>query len=87
MGGVVFPIMVDRLITEVGFGWAMRTCAFLILALLIFANMTVRSRIQPTKRPFDPQVFVRPLKEPTFLLLVAAMFFFSCQTIELSDIP
>ncbi|MCJ1428107.1 hypothetical protein MMC29_006015 [Sticta canariensis] len=76
LGGVILPIMVVHLIPEVGFGWAMRICAFLILALLIFANLTVRSRIAPTKRPFDPMAFVRPLSEPTFLLLTGAIFFF-----------
>jgi hypothetical protein len=44
--------MVVHLIPEVGFGWALRICAFLILALLIFANLTVRSRIAPTKAIF-----------------------------------
>jgi MFS family permease len=33
LGGVLFPIIVSRMIDEVGFGWAMRTCAFLILGL------------------------------------------------------
>ncbi len=78
LGGVILPIMVVKLIPEVGFGWAMRICAFLILVLLAFANLTVRSRIPPTKRPFSAMAFVRPLKEPTFTLLTAAIFFFYC---------
>lgn len=76
LGGVIFPIMVVRLIPEVGFGWAMRICAFLILGLLIFANLTVSSRIAPSKRPFSVMAFIRPLKEPSFLLLTGAVFFF-----------
>jgi hypothetical protein len=72
--------MVVKLIPEVGFGWAMRICAFLILALLIFANLTVRSRIAPTRRPFSPVAFIRPLKEPTFVLLTGAIFFFYCKS-------
>lgn len=76
LGGVILPIMVIKLIPEVGFGWAMRICAFLILALLIFANLTLRSRIAPTKRPFEPMAFIRPLKEPRFALLTGAIFFF-----------
>jgi hypothetical protein len=71
--------MVVRLIPEVGFGWAMRICAFLILGLLIFANLTVRSRIAPSKRPFRVMAFIRPLKEPSFLLLTGAVFFFYCK--------
>ena len=85
LGGVILPIMVVRLIPEVGFGWAMRICAFLILALLVFANLTVRSRIPPTKRPFSAMAFIRPLKEPTFTLLTAAIFFFYCNLLYPSN--
>lgn len=76
LGGVILPIMVVKLIPEVGFGWAMRICAFLILALVVFANLTVRSRIAPTRRPLSVMAFIRPLKEPIFVLLTAAIFFF-----------
>ena len=82
LGGVILPIMVVKLIPEVGFGWAMRICAFLILALVIFANLTVRSRIAPTRRPFSAMAFIRPLKEPIFVLLTAAIFFFYCNLYE-----
>ena len=82
LGGVILPIMVVKLIPEVGFGWAMRICAFLILALVFFANLTVRSRIAPTKRPFSAMAFIRPLKEPIFVLLTAAIFFFYCNIYE-----
>ena len=82
LGGVILPIMVVKLIPEVGFGWAMRICAFLILALVIFANLTVRSRIAPTRRPFSVMEFIRPLKEPIFVLLTAAIFFFYCNLHE-----
>ena len=87
LGGVIFPIMVVKLIPEVGFGWAMRICAFLILALLVFANLTVRSRIAPTNRPFEIMAFVRPLKEPTFALLTGAIFFFYCKPLVALKAP
>ena len=72
--------MIIHLIPEVGFGWTMRICAFLILALLILANLTVRSRIPPTRRPFSAMAFVRPLNSPTFSILAAAVFFFYCES-------
>jgi len=75
----VFPIVLIRLIPEVGFGWAIRICAFLILALLVGANLTVTSRIPPTKRPFRIQAFIKPLGELPFALLTAAIFFFYCE--------
>ena len=76
LGGVIFPIMVIKLIPEVGFGWTMRICAFLILACLIFANLTVRSRIRPSRRPFKVMAFFRPLGELRFFLLTVAVCFF-----------
>ena len=79
LGGVIFPIMVIHLIPEVGFGWTMRICAFMILALLLFANLTVRSRIPPTKSAFAIKAFIRPLNKPTFVFLTLAIFFFYCK--------
>lgn len=79
LGGVIFPIMLVHLIPKIGFGWSMRVCAFVILALLIYVNLTVRSRIPPTKRPFRVTAFVRPLQELPFALLTAAIFFFYCK--------
>jgi MFS family permease len=52
IGGVIFPIMLGHLVTKVGFGWAMRICAFMILAFLIFGILTVHSRIPPMPKLF-----------------------------------
>lgn len=76
LGGVIFPIVVSRMVPRTGFPWAMRTCAFLVLALMIFANFTVKSRVPPRKRKFDPMAFIRPLKEIPFLLVVIALWVF-----------
>ncbi|KAK5096195.1 hypothetical protein LTS08_007801 [Lithohypha guttulata] len=76
LGGVIFPIVVSRMIPRVGFPWAMRTCAFLVLGLGIFANLTVRSRVIPTKRKFELMAFVRPLREVPFALVAIALFIF-----------
>jgi MFS family permease len=75
-GGVVFPIMVTKLMPKIGFGWTMRVCGFLILALLIIANVTVKSRLPPRPRPFNMMHFIRPLKETPYLLTVLGSFFF-----------
>lgn len=75
IGGVVLPIMVQRLIPRIGFGWAMRSVAFLFLGLLIFANLTVKSRLPPARRPFHAVELVKPFTERPFLLLALAAFF------------
>lgn len=76
LGGVIFPIMVSKLIPEVGFPWAMRICAFLILGMLVISNLTLKSRLPPQKKPFDAMNFVRPLKDIKFVATVGASFFF-----------
>ena len=76
LGGVIFPIMVQHLVESSGFGWAMRDAAFLILGLLIYANLTVRSRIPPTPKPWSLMEFVSPLRELPYFLVVFASFLF-----------
>lgn len=76
LGGVIFPIMVSHLIPEVGFPWAMRICAFLILFMLGISNLVLRSRFTHTRKPVDLMSFVRPLKDLKFVLTVAASFCF-----------
>lgn len=76
LGGVIFPIMVSKLIPKIGFPWTMRAVAFMILGMLIIANFTVKSRLTPRPKPFNIMDFVLPLKEPAFLLLCIASFFF-----------
>lgn len=68
IGGVVLPIMVQHLIPEVGFGWAMRITAFVLLALLIFGNLTIKSRLTPSHKPFAIRDYIEPFKELPFLL-------------------
>ncbi|KIV97128.1 hypothetical protein PV10_00916 [Exophiala mesophila] len=76
LGGVIFPVIVSRMLRQTTFGWTMRTCAFLILALCLFGIATVRVRIAPVKRPFEFMAFVRPLTEVPMMLLTIAVFFF-----------
>jgi hypothetical protein len=76
-GGTVFPIMVRHLIDELGYPWAMRICAFTILALLIIANLTVRARTAPSPQPaLGIKQFFAPLLEPVFGLTSLGCFIF-----------
>ncbi|RMZ88086.1 hypothetical protein DV736_g4682, partial [Chaetothyriales sp. CBS 134916] len=74
LGGIIFPIMVQKLIPEVGFGWSMRICAFLILGLMIVANITIVSRLPPHSRPVSWRDFVMPFTELPFFLLSFGSF-------------
>jgi len=67
--------MIDKLLPHIGFGWTMRTIAFMFLGLLIFANITVKSRLTHTPRPWKIWDFFVPLKDPKFALLALGGFF------------
>ena len=74
---VIFPIMIERIIAEHGFPWAMRAAAFLILGLLVYANFTVKSRLPPMPKAWAFMDFITPFTElPYFLTVFAAFVFF-----------
>lgn len=74
MGGIIFPIMITRLIRTVGYPWAMRAGAFLILGLLIVANFTVTSRHPPRPKAMTKQLMAKPFREPGFCILLVGLF-------------
>lgn len=77
LGGVIFPIMIRRLIVTVGFGWSMRITAFLILFMMVFANLTVRSRLPPKgMTPWVLSEFISPFKELPYASIVVGGFLF-----------
>lgn len=45
IGGVIFPIIYQRLFPRVGFGWSVRTSAFVCLACLIVSCALLRTRL------------------------------------------
>lgn len=74
LGGVIFPLMLTRLIASVGYGWAMRTGAFIIAALLIVANLTIRRRnTTVTKAKLTKEVLTKPFREVPFALLLGGL--------------
>lgn len=72
LGGVVFPTMLSRLLPSIGFGWSLRISGFIVLAMLIVANLTVRSRIAPVPRPVKLTDYIDPFSEVPFILLMLA---------------
>ncbi|KAL5041166.1 hypothetical protein BDW71DRAFT_213274 [Aspergillus fruticulosus] len=75
LGGVIFPLMVVRLIPKIGFPWTMRVCAFMILGLLLITNSTISSNLDHYQRPFKLSQHLRPLQEINYLLICLSSFF------------
>ena len=76
MGGVIFPVMVNRLIPRVGFGWTIRALAFIILFGAIVSIATIRSNRAHAPSPFNMQAYITPLADKRFALLCVSMTLF-----------
>lgn len=74
IGGIVFPLMLQRLFPLLGFKWAVRILTLIFLFLLLLANLLIRSRLPPkiggTVWP-DFRIF----RNKTFALTTAGVFF------------
>ena len=47
VGGIVFPLMLPKLFSGMGFAWGTRIMGFIFLFLVIIANFLIRSRLPP----------------------------------------
>ena len=71
LGGVIFPIMISRLIDSVGYGWAMRSAAFIIAFMLLIANLTVRRRGSSTAQAkMTRKRAMQPFRELPYVFLL-----------------
>ncbi|KAL2423251.1 Aspyridones efflux protein apdF [Exophiala dermatitidis] len=73
LGGIIFPVMLNRLIyhTSLGFGWTVRIVGFLVLGLCLTACATVVPRMPPRKGKY---FLLHAFKHPVYSTQVAGMF-------------
>ncbi|KAF3763283.1 MFS general substrate transporter [Cryphonectria parasitica EP155] len=76
LSGFVMPIMIEKLIPQVGFPWTMRAVAFIFLGLLSVTCVTVKSRLPPQPKPLRLKDYTGGFTEPAFALTLAANFLF-----------
>lgn len=73
VGGIIFPLMLQKLIPEVGFGWSTRIIAFIYVITCAIANLLIRSRLPP-----NPDASANPdfriFKDPAFAITVLGVF-------------
>ncbi|KAI9700969.1 MAG: hypothetical protein M1820_006614 [Bogoriella megaspora] len=72
LGGVIYPIVLYRLIPRIGFGWATRVLGFMMLGTLIIPNLVMKVRVLPAQR--RKIVDWSALAEPAYLLFVVGSF-------------
>lgn len=66
--------MLTHLVQDIGYEWAMRAAAFLILGLMTIANLTVRCYKDPEPQQLTAEMLRRPFTDVSYLILVAAFF-------------
>lgn len=48
LGGVLYPIILHKMVPQVGFPWAVRTIGFVSLATMLVPNVVMKTRVLPT---------------------------------------
>ena len=71
-GGLVFPAMVESLLPRIGFGWTVRTIAFMMLGLSAFAGAFLRTRV--LSRTSGPLLELEAFRELPYSLFAVAVF-------------
>lgn len=72
-GGIIFPLIAQQLLPRVGFGWTVRTMAFVILFNTVIILLTARVRLPPRKT--GPMVELSAFREPSYTFFCIGMFF------------
>ncbi|KAI0400059.1 major facilitator superfamily domain-containing protein [Xylaria palmicola] len=72
-GGVIFPLMLQKLFVSVGWGWSIRILGFLSFGLLIISNIFLKKRL-PAPKNISAHPDFRILKEKPFLFLTIGVF-------------
>ena len=70
-GGIVFPIMLNQLIfhSSIGLAWSIRITAFVVLGLLIIANLLMSDRPEFTRRSRPKPNYKAMLTDLPFILI------------------
>ena len=78
VGGVVFPILLQRLIPLIGFGWAVRVIGFIIMACFIVACLTIKTRLPLTGYiSWRTAIDLHGFKDPRYVLATISGFLYA----------
>ncbi|KAI0024310.1 MFS monocarboxylate transporter [Xylariomycetidae sp. FL0641] len=71
-GGLVYPAMVQQLLPSVGFGWTIRSMAFVTLFVSVLINLLLRVRVPARKS--GPLADLGAFKERPYIFFVLGFF-------------
>ncbi|KAB5517516.1 major facilitator superfamily domain-containing protein [Coniochaeta sp. 2T2.1] len=74
LGAVVFPVILSQLLSssDIGFGWSVRICAFIMLPVLAFSCVAIKARLPPRSSHF---FLIRAFRDPLYDILIVSSFF------------
>jgi nitrate/nitrite transporter NarK len=72
-GGIVYPMMLQKLFVELGWGWSIRILGFMALALTAVSNLLIRSRLPPLENA-SAHPNMRIFKNVAFAWTTAGVF-------------
>jgi len=73
IGGVIYPVVLRRLIVKIGLPWAIRVVAFIMLSTLLISIAVMKPRLPPRKA--GPLINTVALKDPVFVVWLLSVFF------------
>lgn len=74
-GGVALPIILEKLIPIVGFGWAVRIVGFILLACLVISCVTIRTRLPLSGQlSFRTAIDLGGFRDPRYTLAAIGAF-------------
>ncbi|RPD53739.1 monocarboxylate permease [Lentinus tigrinus ALCF2SS1-7] len=74
-GGVIMPIILGQLIPRVGFAWAVRIVAFVVMGCLIVSCLTIRTRLSLSRHmTWRTAIDFGGFKDPRYTLATIAAF-------------
>ncbi|TVY92528.1 Aspyridones efflux protein [Lachnellula willkommii] len=73
IGGVIYPVVLRRLIVQIGLTWAIRVVAFIMLGTLLISIAVMKPRLPPRKA--GPLINTAALRVPVFMVWLLAVFF------------
>ncbi|PKS08666.1 hypothetical protein jhhlp_004719 [Lomentospora prolificans] len=74
IASAVFPILLGKLIPKIGFGWATRVLAFVMLALSVIPVLFMRLRRKPAPGQVRSLIDKSALRDVPFLLCMVGVF-------------
>ena len=74
VGGIIFPLLLPKLFSTIGFAWAIRVMGLIFLVLVVIANLLIKSRLPP-KAGASMWPDFRIFKDEIFALTTIGVFF------------